>query len=80
MFTDPAFWKFFRYWITLDGDRLKFSKDKHSLVKYSDELLLDMIGSKGPIDPKAFKFNKDACTYTFKYLNCTQEEKTNKIS
>jgi hypothetical protein len=78
MILDPAFWKFFWYWMFLDNDKLKASKEKSILVKYSDDLLLKMIG--GEINSDSFKFNKDSSTYVLKYLNCSPEEKTNKIA
>jgi len=71
-------WKFFRYWMFLDQDKLKLSKEKSLLVKYSDDLLQDMI--KGPISSESFKLKQDADTYVLKYLNCPPEEKTNKIT
>ena len=55
MLFDRAFWKFFKYWLMLGKDSLELSKQKSLLVRYSDELLLQMI--EDGIDPKAFRFN-----------------------
>ena len=73
MVTVPSMWKFFWHWMLLSNDKLKLATEKSLVVKYSAELLLKMTSKD--INPDAFKFNQNAYSYTFRYLNCPLEDK-----